>query len=63
MSSSELTKIGETLGLLTINGGAVIAGYQMALDSAKEADTVLVAGSHYLVGELLANEKSSVRVV
>jgi dihydrofolate synthase / folylpolyglutamate synthase len=63
MSSAQLSEIGKMLGLSTIDGGAVIDGYEMALDSAENGDTVLVAGSHYLAGELLANEKRPSGVV
>lgn len=57
LASAELAAIGETVGLKATDGGAVIEGYRKALDSAQDGDTILVTGSHYLVGELLANEK------
>jgi dihydrofolate synthase / folylpolyglutamate synthase len=63
MASDELAAMGEAIELQTINGGGVIDGYTRALNSAKDRDTILVTGSHYLVGELLANEKSGLGVV
>lgn len=59
MPSDELAAIGEALELDTINGGAVAEGYSKALNLAKDRDTILVTGSHYLIGELLANQPGS----
>jgi dihydrofolate synthase / folylpolyglutamate synthase len=63
MPSAELTTIGDVLELRSIDGGSVINGYTKVLNFAKDRETILVAGSHYLVGELLANEKRLLGVV
>ncbi len=63
MPSEALTAIGDALELKCIDGGSVIEGYTRALNMAKDRETILVAGSHYLVGELLANEKIDLGVV
>lgn len=63
MPSQELAAIGEALELKSIDGGGVIDGYSKALNFSRDRDTILVAGSHYLIGELLANEKRLLGVV
>jgi dihydrofolate synthase / folylpolyglutamate synthase len=54
-SSSELAAIADVLELKSIDGGTVMDGYHRALNVARDKDTILVTGSHYLVGELLAH--------
>jgi folylpolyglutamate synthase/dihydropteroate synthase len=63
MPSAELAAIGDVLELNSIDGGSVVEGYRRALNFARNHETILVAGSHYLVGELLANEKTDLRVI
>jgi dihydrofolate synthase/folylpolyglutamate synthase len=63
MPAAELTAIGTAMGLESMNGGSVSSGHLAALDLSGDGDVILVAGSHYVVGELLANEKIGLRVV
>ena len=53
LETAKIVEYGQKRGLKSIEGGTVAAGIQMASGEAREGETVLVAGSHYVVGEAL----------
>jgi dihydrofolate synthase/folylpolyglutamate synthase len=56
LPSGELAALGTEAGLATQDGGEVMNGVRRAIASAKPNTTILLTGSHYVVGEFLANE-------
>ncbi len=62
LESSALWKKAERTTMNCRDGGDVISGVQLALNQAEEGDTVLIVGSHYVVGEFLANESRIIAV-
>lgn len=58
MTSRELAAIGQENGIPSFDGGDVVSGSRQALLTVEEGSMLLVIGSHYLIGEILANEKS-----
>jgi dihydrofolate synthase/folylpolyglutamate synthase len=63
MASYELYKQAMSAGLPAIDGGSVLQGVEIAMGLAVSGDTILIAGSHYVVGEFLANETSDAPVL
>jgi folylpolyglutamate synthase/dihydropteroate synthase len=59
LSSSELHKEAQQLGIASLDGGKVPEGVKRALNSAVPGDTILISGSHYVVGEFLKNFEAS----
>jgi dihydrofolate synthase/folylpolyglutamate synthase len=51
--SQELDSLAKSVGILSKNGGNVTQGVQMAMNEASEGKVLLLAGSHYVVGEFL----------
>lgn len=62
-SASELLNRCERLSISATFGGTVEQGMAKALHAVEHRGTVLLLGSHYIVGEYLANESTSVPVV
>ena len=58
LASQDLSNQAVAAGLESIDGGPVLAGVVTAMALALTGDTILIAGSHYVVGEFLANETS-----
>lgn len=54
LPSSELAKQAAKMGIAAINGGGVKEGVQKALETLQPGETVLLTGSHYVVGEYLS---------
>jgi dihydrofolate synthase / folylpolyglutamate synthase len=53
LSSNELASRAESIGLRAIDGGSVSNGVQRAIQKASKGKVLLLAGSHYVVGEFL----------
>ncbi len=53
LSSEELTSRAIKIGLKAKNGGNVVNGVKMAIKGSSERNVLLLAGSHYVVGEFL----------
>jgi dihydrofolate synthase / folylpolyglutamate synthase len=62
MSSSELSDLARANGIETVDAGSTMKGVGVALTKAKLGETILITGSHYVIGEFLANE-SQLRAV
>lgn len=63
LSSSSLAEIAQTVHLPTANGGSVLDGLRTAARRAASGDTLLLIGSHYVVGEFLENFQRTGRVI
>jgi dihydrofolate synthase/folylpolyglutamate synthase len=61
--SEELSALAREAGFEVRNCGAVMAGVAEALQWAARGETVLLTGSHYVIGEFLANERTLRAVV
>jgi dihydrofolate synthase/folylpolyglutamate synthase len=48
-----ITEISQKMGMTVINAGSVRRGIGTAIKLARKSDTILVTGSHYVVGEAL----------
>ncbi len=55
LPSLELHAAAEAAGLRSTNGGSVLDGLVLAARLARSGDTILLIGSHYVVGEFLEN--------
>ncbi len=55
LPSRELANAVTSAGLAAVDGGAVLDGLSKAIRQAKKGDTLLLTGSHYVVGEFLEN--------
>ena len=53
LPSDELASLAASIGIPSQNGGSVIQGIKMALVYASSGNTLLLLGSHYVVGEFL----------
>ncbi|HEY3874053.1 MAG TPA: Mur ligase family protein, partial [Candidatus Kapabacteria bacterium] len=53
LPSSELTARAQEMGISAVDGGSILKGFELALHS-PENSIILLAGSHYVVGEFLA---------
>ncbi len=53
--STELHKRAEEMGLRSLDGGNAAEGFAKAQQLAKPGDTILITGSHYVIGEFLQN--------
>lgn len=63
LPSEDLAERCEQLGIQVMNGGSVGNGMALAFHLAKSGDTIALLGSHYVVGEYLANENKLVPVI
>jgi folylpolyglutamate synthase/dihydropteroate synthase len=63
LQSSSLAEIAQTVRLPTANGGSVLDGLRTAVRRAASGDTLLLIGSHYVVGEFLENFQRTGRVI
>ncbi len=63
LPSDELAALASEVGLATQDGGEVLNGLRLAIAFAKPKTTILLTGSHYVVGEFLANESGIGTVV
>lgn len=55
LASSELAVRASAAGLDALDGQDVMAGFALASESAGRGDTVLITGSHYVIGDFLKN--------
>lgn len=55
LPSEELFTTAYSAGIHSMNGGTVLEGVARALEIARPGDTILLIGSHYVVGEFLEN--------
>jgi folylpolyglutamate synthase/dihydropteroate synthase len=55
LEAHEITKRADAVGCPTTNGRSVARGVQIANKIAGKNDTILITGSHYVVGEAMAN--------
>jgi dihydrofolate synthase/folylpolyglutamate synthase len=53
LKTGKIVEHGHARGLKCIDAGTVADGVRMAIREAREGETVLVTGSHYVVGEAL----------
>jgi len=53
MEVSIVEKMAQTFSLKTVNGGSVEKSYNLAKQSAKKEDLILICGSNFVIGELL----------
>ncbi len=53
LASAELTARAKSIGLKSKDAGSVSGGIQMAMEQASEGSVLLLAGSHYVIGEFL----------
>ncbi len=63
LPSSTLAEMADAAGLPTINGGTVLEGLEIAARNAASGNTLLLTGSHYVVGEFLENYQRTGRVI
>ncbi len=57
VASATLASEAAAAGLTAIDGGSVVSGVKKAAAMATAGDTVLICGSHYVIGEYLASLK------
>jgi len=62
LPSITLTEMAQAAGLPTANGGGVLHGLAYAAQMASRGETLLLTGSHYVVGEFLENFHRTGRV-
>ncbi len=62
LSSATLHAAAGRAGIASLNGGAVLDGLAQAFQRAQRGNTVLLTGSHYVVGEFLENFQQGGRV-
>ena len=55
LPSETLHEAAQTAGLASVDGGSVMEGLEHAFTHARRGDTILLIGSHYVVGEFLEN--------
>ena len=55
LPSETLSEMAQAAGLPTANGNSVRGGLGAAARKANDRDTLLLTGSHYIVGEFLEN--------
>jgi len=56
LESSVLRDQAESAGMVADDGGGVVSGVRLALDLSRKGETLLLAGSHYVIGDFLANQ-------
>ena len=63
LQSDVLASIAQELGVDSMEGGTVAEGISKAMDLSTRGDTVLISGSHYIVGEFLQNLNGNKEVI
>ena len=63
LPSADLAEAARLAGMNAIDGSDVVSGFTIAMSIAKNGDTILLHGSHYVIGEFLKNFMQTGRVI